>query len=71
MKNSTIKIIVKTNSPKNKLSKISDDVYKVNIKAKPENNEANIEIEKFLAKQFGRPVKIISGYTSKKKLVRI
>ena len=47
-----IAIIVKPNSSKNELIGFDKDknAYKVNIKASPENNKANIEIIKFFSK---------------------
>lgn len=67
----TIEVIIKTNSPKNQISQISENKFKLEIKAKPENNKANIEIEKFLSKHFKTQAKIISGFKSKKKLIKI
>ena len=67
----SIKVIVKPNSPKNKIKEISKETYNLEIKAKPENNKANIEIEKFLSKHFKKDAKIISGLKSKKKIIRL
>jgi hypothetical protein len=66
-----IEVIVKPNSPKNEIIKLSETKYKVSIKAKPKNNKANIALEKFLTKYFKKPVKIISGFSSKKKLIKL
>ncbi|MFH1376901.1 MAG: DUF167 domain-containing protein [Candidatus Woesearchaeota archaeon] len=71
MTNKIIEIITKTNSPQNKIAQISENKFKLEIKAKPENNKANIEIEKFLSKHFKTNAKIISGFKSKKKLIKI
>ena len=67
-----IAIIVKPNSSKNELIGFDKDknAYKVNIKASPENNKANIEIIKFFSKLSKIKVKIISGQTSKKKILK-
>ncbi|MBT3463945.1 YggU family protein [archaeon] len=67
-----IAIIVKPNSSKNELIGFDKDknAYKVNIKASPENNKANIEIIKFFSKLSKKKVKIISGQTSKKKILK-
>jgi uncharacterized protein len=66
-----IKVIVKPNSKKNELFYDEESKqYRINIKAKPENNKANIELIKFLSKRFGK-VKIVSGLTSKKKVIEI
>ncbi len=67
-----MKIIVKTNASKNKVVGYDEerDAYRVEIKARPEKGEANLEIEKFLSKHFGKRVKIVSGFKSKLKVVK-
>lgn len=67
-----ITIIVKANSSKNEVVGYDEDrqAYKVNINAPPENNKANIEIIKFFSKLSKNQVKIISGQTSKKKVLK-
>lgn len=67
---SAIEILAKTSSKKNRIIHTSKG-FIVEIKAKPENNKANLEIERFLTKIVKKPIKIISGKTSKKKLVKI
>ncbi len=67
-----IKITVKTNSGKQEIKKISEEQFKVYLKSNPENNKANIELLKFLKKEFKvKEVKIISGKTSRKKLIKL
>ena len=41
------------------------------IKAPPEDNKANVEVVKFFSKIVGKKVKIVSGMTSKKKVIRV
>jgi len=67
-----MKIIVKTNCPKNEVREYDSvrDAYRVEIRAKPVDGKANIEIEKFLSKHFGKKLKIISGFKSKIKLLK-
>jgi uncharacterized protein (TIGR00251 family) len=67
-----MKIIVKTNCSKNEIKEYDSvrEVYKVEIRAKPADGKANIEIEKFLSKHFGKKLKIISGFKSKVKLLK-
>ena len=69
----TIKIIVKPNSPKNKVVKYDDErqAYIVEIKAKPENNKANIEIIKFFSRELKKPIRIIKGLTNKEKVIKV
>ncbi len=72
IKNNKLSIIVKANSSKNQVIGYDDNrkALKVNIKAAAENNKANIEIIKFFKKLTKKDVKIISGITSKKKLLK-
>jgi uncharacterized protein (TIGR00251 family) len=70
--NNTIKIIAKPNSPKTEIISWDDEkkALKVNVKAEPEKGKANKEIIKFFSKLSKKEVKIISGKTSKQKLLR-
>lgn len=69
----SVKIIPK--SPSNKLiGLIGTDILKIRIAAVPEQNRANKELCRFLAKIFGvtkESVTIISGQTSPRKLINI
>jgi uncharacterized protein (TIGR00251 family) len=65
-----IVIVKKLNCKKTEITKQEQDTYSINVKGKAENNEANIEIVKFFSKYFNKPIKIISGLKSKKKLLR-
>lgn len=66
-----IKIRVRPNSKKQDIEKIGESEYKVSLKEKAEDNKANIELLKFLRKQFGKEAKIIKGLKSKNKIVKI
>ena len=68
-----IKMKVHANSSQEKINKISDKEYEVWIKEKPIEGKANSYIEKFLKKElsFRGKVKIISGFTSKIKIVEV
>ena len=72
IKDSSLKIIVKPNSGKNEiLGYISEKhAVKVAIKAPPEDNKANIEVIKFFNRLTKRQTRIISGLTSKEKLLK-
>ena len=65
-----VKIHVKTSSGKQEVEK-KDGFYLVSLKSVPENNKANLELEKVLKKYFGGEIKIKSGFTSKKKMVEV
>lgn len=70
IQNSAVEIIVKPNSKKNLITKTNKG-YVVEIKSKAENNKANEELEKFLSKITKQKVKLISGKTQKRKLVKL
>jgi uncharacterized protein (TIGR00251 family) len=69
----TVKVIPK--SPRTEIVETMEDgTIKIRLKATPQKGEANKELIKFLAKEFKiekDDIKIISGHTSPKKLIRI
>ena len=67
-----IKIIVKANAKKTQILNYdsSRKAYRFEVKTPAEKNKANIEIEKYFSKLFKKPVKIISGKTSKIKILK-
>jgi uncharacterized protein (TIGR00251 family) len=73
IKNSYLKILVKPNSPKTEIIRWNEDkkALRVNVHAKPEDNEANIEVVKFFSKLLKKKVVIKSGLRSKEKLLKI
>ena len=68
-----LKIIVKPNSKVTEYLGWDGDklVHRIALKAPADKGKANIELCKFLSKQFKRKAVIISGKTSKEKLVRL
>ena len=73
IKENSFKIIVKPNSSRNEVLAYDDGrkAYKVNIKAKAEDNKANIEIIKFFSKLLKKKVRILTGLKSKEKLIKV
>jgi len=73
IKSRKFKIIAKPNSKENKIGGFDQDrnAYRVSIKAKPEDNKANIDIIRFLSKSLKKRVKIASGLKSKEKIIEI
>lgn len=65
-----IEIHVKPGSNENKILE-KGTVWKIAIKAKPEEGKANAELIKFLEKELKNKVEIIRGKTSKKKVIKI
>jgi uncharacterized protein (TIGR00251 family) len=73
VKNKTLKILVKPNSPKTEIVKWDKDrgALRVNVAAPPEKDKANKELIKFFSKQLKKKISIISGAKSKEKLLRV
>ncbi len=69
----SIKIIVKPNSPKNEIKSYDKErnAYRINIKAPPQKNKANIEITKFFSKLLNKKVVIVKGLKSKEKIIHV
>jgi uncharacterized protein (TIGR00251 family) len=68
-----LKILVKPNSPKTEIIAWDEsrNVFRVNVHAKPEDNEANTEVVKFFSKLLKKKVVIKSGMRSREKLLLI
>ena len=64
-----IEVKVKVNCSVNKF--IVKEGYIVELKAKPKNNEANLELIKFLSKKFKRRLRIVKGFKSRIKLLDV
>ena len=64
-----LRIKVKPSSNKNKIVKMEDGTYKIWVKSAPEKGKANKELQKYLKKITGIPIKIISGLTSENKTI--
>ena len=63
-----INVVVKTGCKHQSLEEF-DNYLKVNLKSQPENNKANLELIKLLKKHYKKDPKIVSGLTSKKKVI--
>jgi len=60
------------NAPQTKVLEVMDDEsMKIAVRAPAEKGKANKELVKFLAKEFGGNVEIVSGHSSRMKLVRV
>jgi len=71
----TLDLRLSPRRPENKwLNSLADGSWKLAVKAVPEDGAANQALIKFLAAEFGiapTQVKIVSGATSRRKLVRL
>ncbi|MBI2148278.1 DUF167 domain-containing protein [Candidatus Woesearchaeota archaeon] len=65
------KVVIKINSSKNEIVNYDETkkIYRIILKAKPIEGEANKELIKFLSKELKRNVRIISGFRSKEKFI--
>ena len=66
-----IEVVVKTNSGRREIEKISENKFKVFLKSEPINNNANKELIKLFRDYFKKDVKLIRGLKSKKKVLKI
>ncbi|MBD3163638.1 YggU family protein [Candidatus Woesearchaeota archaeon] len=68
-----IRVRVKPGMPKAEITGFDREkqAYKMNVRAVPERGRANLEIIRFFRKRFGKDAKIISGASSRMKLLKI
>lgn len=73
IKENSFRIIVKPNSSRNAVLGYDKErgAYRVNIKAKPEGNKANVEVIKFLSRLLKKRVRILKGLKSREKLIQV
>ena len=67
----TLSVIVKPRAKKTEIVEERNDAVTIAVKAPPEDGRANLELLKFLAKHYRARPRIISGHTSKKKLIAL
>lgn len=67
-----LNIRIQPNSKKQEIQQsIDGSISKVFLKNPPKDNKANEELIKLLRKHFKKEVKIIKGFTSKRKLIEV
>ena len=67
-----IEVLVKrTGCKKTEVLLENKGVLELNIKGRPENGEANLEIIRFFSRMYKRPARIIKGFKSKRKVIEI
>ncbi|MFH1591665.1 MAG: DUF167 domain-containing protein [archaeon] len=69
----TVSVIIRPNAIKSSIDGYDEarGALKVSVKAPPEKGKANAELIRFLKKESGKDISIISGFTSRKKLIKI
>ncbi|MBR9702726.1 YggU family protein [Candidatus Woesearchaeota archaeon] len=72
VKNNHLAIIVKPNASKTEFLGYDEsrEAVRISIAAPPDDGKANKELLKFLKKELGKNCELVSGKTSRKKLVR-
>ena len=65
-----MEVIVHPNKKETKIIGEKDGVLILEVKGKPENNQANNEITEFLSKKYNKQVKIVKGLKNKKKTLK-
>ena len=71
IENDLLKVVVKTNAMKTEIIGQINGLVKIAISAPPEGGKANRELVKFLTKLLKKNVEIISGLTSRQKILKI
>jgi len=73
IQNNHLKILVKPNSSKTEILGWDDDkkALRVNVKARPEDNAANVAVVKFFSKLLKKKVIIKTGLRSREKILII
>ena len=66
-----ISVTVKTNARVSRVEKIGDNDYRVMVKEPPKQGRANAALLKLLSRHFEGRARIISGVTSRKKIIEI
>ena len=73
IKEKKFKIIAKPNSKENKIEKYDAErkAYIISVRAKPEDNKANIELIKFLSRELKAKARIASGFRGREKIIEL
>ena len=66
-----ITVDVKAGSNRDSVEFIEDGHYMVHVKAPPRKGKANAAIVKLLRRHLGRPVTLVSGRTSNRKIFEV
>ena len=66
-----ITVDVKAGAREEGVEKTGEGVYIVRVKAPRRKGKANVAVLHLLRKHFGRPVHILSGHTSTRKIIEV
>lgn len=72
-KSGKVRVLVKTGASETKVKVFDEEkcAWRVDVAARPLENEANVEIVKFFSRLTKKQVRILSGLTSKEKVLLI
>ena len=73
IKEKKFKIIAKPNASETKIERFDSErnAYIISVRAKPEDNKANIELIKFLSRELKGKARIVSGFRGKEKIIEL
>ena len=63
-----ITVDVKPKAKKDSVEAISEDHFIIRVRAAASKGKANVEVTKLLKKYLGKPVSLVSGHTSSRKI---
>lgn len=66
-----VKVKIKTGAREQNIEKINKNEYKVSLNSRPVKGEANRELLKLLKNYFGKTAEIVSGSTSRVKIIKL
>ena len=66
-----VEVTVKTRAKKTEITEESGDKLTIAVKAVPEDGKANIELLKLLSRHYKCRPEIVSGHTSRRKIIRL
>jgi uncharacterized protein (TIGR00251 family) len=66
-----IKVRVKPGQPNTGIIREEDGILHISLHARAQEGKANIELVKFLSRHFKKKAEIVSGKSSRKKLVKL
>ncbi len=64
-------MVKRSGGKKTEIVSEKEDYIELNVKGEREKGEANIEIIKFFTRLHKKPVRIVKGFTSKRKVIEV
>ncbi|MFH0978784.1 MAG: DUF167 domain-containing protein [Candidatus Woesearchaeota archaeon] len=70
LKSGKVKVVIRPKAVNTSIVSYNGESYKMDVKAAPVKGEANIELVKFVSRLVKQRVEIVSGLTSRTKILR-